>query len=286
VLSRSTVAAIALVLVATTSVGLAEESAKKASSGIPERWFDAYDEGVAAVRNKDWKRAEAMLFAAKQRHPEQGPNVLYYGQTYKPFAPDYYLAQVYLNTGRAELALTTAKQVSNQKLVEDTKSLDALITQAGDAVLTQAEAAMRSDNRREVERLVSVASESGVSDARMARLQAYLAAKPAPTPIAPNPYPTIATAQTLWGNGVRAFLAGDYSSATSLLASANTADAPPRMRLYLVCAMVGQVLVGQGDASMLKTARETFRSANLARAMTSDDTAYISPRILDQLQSR
>jgi hypothetical protein len=58
------------------------------------------------------------------------------------------------------------------------------------------------------------------------------------------------------------------------------------VQLYLACARVGQVLVGAGDTALLRSARETFRSAGLAAAIGPDDRNYISPRILAQLEAR
>jgi len=82
------------------------------------RWYDAYDLGTKAVQAKEWKNAETYLQQAKTAGPPQGRRVFYYGDTYRPFYPDYYLAIVYLNTNRQALAETAFADVQRRNLID------------------------------------------------------------------------------------------------------------------------------------------------------------------------
>jgi hypothetical protein len=369
VLTRTIIVAV-LTLLAGGARAEASQSISSAqrpsSSDSPSslRWYEAYDEGVAAVRRGDWKRAEAMLLSAKQRHPEQGTEVFYYGQTYRPFVPDYYLAQVYLGTGRSAEALTTLGAVKKAGLADEKDpAFRDVLGRAQDAVVAQARREATNDRRAEVQRLVSALRAVGADPGLIGEFQPYLdGASNAPEvkpPLVASANPNAQNAQTMaggrvgdyasgfglpggidsnrptfpnaatgtggsassstgntasvpgargnrlaggrttrstpadapaaaldWSGGLRAFLAGDYPTASSLLAGGADSSAPPRVQLYLACARVGQVLVGAGDTALLRSARETFRSAGLAAAIGPDDRNYISPRILAQLEAR
>ena len=82
------------------------------------RWYDAYDLGMKAVQTKQWQNAEAYLQQAKSAGPPQGRRVLYYGDMYRPFYPDYYLGIVYLNTKRQALAETAFADVQRRNLID------------------------------------------------------------------------------------------------------------------------------------------------------------------------
>ncbi len=84
------------------------------------RWYDAYDFGVKAVQARDWASAEKYLQQSKEAagSPPQGRRVFYYGDTYRPFYPDYYLAIVYLNTRRQALAETAFADVAKRALID------------------------------------------------------------------------------------------------------------------------------------------------------------------------
>ena len=82
------------------------------------RWYDAYDLGMKAVQSKQWQNAEAYLQQAKSAGPAQGRRVYYFGDTYRPFYPDYYLAIVYLNTRRQALAETAFADVQRRNLID------------------------------------------------------------------------------------------------------------------------------------------------------------------------
>jgi tetratricopeptide (TPR) repeat protein len=104
---------VALVAVAADAPALAAQS----SSPSQLRWYDAYDQGVAAVQKRDWKTAEQRLNEARTANPKQGRNVLAYGDRYVTYLPDYYLGIVYLNTNRSRQAEEAFGRISTQKLI-------------------------------------------------------------------------------------------------------------------------------------------------------------------------
>lgn len=90
-----------------------------AGPAAAQNWYETYEEGVSAVRNQDWNRAEPLLTRAKEQAQaagvRPGPSVRFYGMQFRPFIPDYYLGIVYANTGRYKEAQTMFTAV--QKLV-------------------------------------------------------------------------------------------------------------------------------------------------------------------------
>jgi len=92
------------------------------------RWYDSYDLAVKAIAAEppDWKAAEAALLAARERGPAQGPRVMFPGEIYKAFIPDYYLGVVYLNTGRASEAESAFGRVRTAKLIDQKDRLYAV----------------------------------------------------------------------------------------------------------------------------------------------------------------
>ncbi len=73
-------------------------------SAPQQRWYDAYDRGIAAVKERNWRVAEPLLIEAREGGPAQSARAYFFGDTYRPFVPDYYLGIVYLNTNRPEQA--------------------------------------------------------------------------------------------------------------------------------------------------------------------------------------
>lgn len=92
--------------------------------------------------------------------------------------------------------------------------------------------------------------------------------------------------QTALRDGLLAFFSGDYGSAIPLLASAaQEPSASPRAQVFLACAKVGLVLTGGGDAAMLREARAAFQNADAQRNLSAADRRFISPRVLQQLET-
>lgn len=105
------------------------------------RWYDEYDRALKSIASKppDWKSAEAALLAARSRGPAPGPRVMFPGEIYKPFIPDYYLGVVYLNTGRASEAETTFARVRAGNIIDQKDSLyRTFVDQAKTATYTRA----------------------------------------------------------------------------------------------------------------------------------------------------
>ena len=93
------------------------------------RWYDAYDRGVKSVGAQAWAEAERYLLQARQNGPEQGPNVLFVGEDYRAFIPDYYLGIVQLRTGRFAQAEATFASVRARRLIEPKNRLASALTQ-------------------------------------------------------------------------------------------------------------------------------------------------------------
>jgi hypothetical protein len=70
------------------------------------QWYVTYDDGLRAVRQQDWKTAEARLRASKEQaqraNVRPGRSVLRQGTLFEPFLPDVYLGRAYLELARAE----------------------------------------------------------------------------------------------------------------------------------------------------------------------------------------
>jgi hypothetical protein len=70
-----------------------------------EEWFDAYEHGLAALRQHDAARAVELLERAAKKRPEPGTNVITYGTNrldhYQPYLK---LAEAYLLAGKPEAA--------------------------------------------------------------------------------------------------------------------------------------------------------------------------------------
>lgn len=112
-MTARTLLAIAFLVMAAASPARAAQS----SGAAQLRWYDAYDQGVAAVQRRDWKTAEQRLNEARTANPKQGRNVLAYGDRYVTYLPDYYLGIVYLNTNRSREAEAAFGRINAQKLI-------------------------------------------------------------------------------------------------------------------------------------------------------------------------
>jgi len=65
-----------------------------------DRWYQLYTEGLNAFQKQQWDLAEKNFKAALAANPKQGRRVLFYGTLRDDYLPEYYLAQIYLRTGR------------------------------------------------------------------------------------------------------------------------------------------------------------------------------------------
>jgi tetratricopeptide (TPR) repeat protein len=84
-------------------------------------------------------------------------------------------------------------------------------------------------------------------------------------------------------SAMRQFFSGDYTAAIDTLASLTS----PRALYYKACSRAGLALLsGGGDATTLSLARQEYRSAVSGAANFSRDEPYISPRVLQLLQTQ
>jgi len=324
------------------------------------RWYDAYQQGVEAVRKGDWANAEKLLLQAKGSGQKPGRRIFTYGDNYIAFLPDYYLGVVYLNTGRNLEAENAFKVVRDTNVIAakdpeyaafDRQAREATFNRAfGEAVNASQSGNVTVANARLTEARATNFNNAKVDmlSKEIAELSAKNTPPPTPTPAqtaqtqtpqvqtAPPPLtggsviPPAVTANpvvrpgtvasgpgTRPGNttlanqgviqqpkaqspsvpplqistslreGVLAFFDGDYGGAIQRLQDATKQPgAPPRAQVMLACAKVGLVLVGGGDATMLRQAQTDFQSGNLQQYITAADRRFISPKILQQLERR
>jgi hypothetical protein len=319
------------------------------------RWYDLYQQGIAAVRKGDWANAEKLLLQAKGSGQKPGRRVFTYGDNYIAFLPDYYLGVVYLNTGRNLEAENSFKVVRDTNVIGakdpeyaafDRQAREAIFNRAfGEAVSASQSGNVTVANARLAEARATSFNNAKVDmlSKEIVELSAKNTPPPKPTPdqtvqVQPAPPPltggsvippavttnpvvrpgtVVSGAGTRPGNatvanqgvvqqpkgpsspvpplqistslreGVLAFFDGDYGGAIQRLQNATKEPgAPPRAQVLLACAKVGLVLVGGGDAAMLRQAQTDFQSANLQQYLTAADRRFISPKILQQLERR
>jgi tetratricopeptide (TPR) repeat protein len=98
-----------------------------------QRWYEAYDEAIAHVKQQQWPEAEAKLLQARKLRPESGRNVLRYGMLRTDYFPDYYLGVVYLAMGRPKEALqmfAQAREANINTRSQEFREIDALTQRA------------------------------------------------------------------------------------------------------------------------------------------------------------
>jgi tetratricopeptide (TPR) repeat protein len=81
-------------------------------------WYQAYDDGVRAVRQKDWPTAIASLEAARRSGPAPGRRVLFQGDRVDRFNPDYFLGLAYLASGRFADAEAAFRRVQGTGILQ------------------------------------------------------------------------------------------------------------------------------------------------------------------------
>jgi hypothetical protein len=321
------------------------------------RWYDAYQQAVAAVQRGDWVTAEGLLQQAQSSGTKPGRRVFAYGDYYvQPFIPDYYLGLVYLNTKRDREAEAAFARVRSLNLIGPKDAeYAAFERQTRQATFNRAmnEGAdlLRKGDLAQANNRAEEARATKIDDVRAGRLafeigveMEKLKPKPADTtaqaPVQQSPpspvqtpagtvaggLPNTATVSptapktnvppppvgrvpprggappgnetfdtkgvifprpTALRDGLLAFFSGDYGGAIPLLtAAAGQPGANPRALVFLACAKAGLVLIGGGDAEMLREARAAFQRADVQRTITAADRRFISPRVLQQLEIR
>jgi hypothetical protein len=166
------------------------------SAQSQQRWYDAYDLGIKAVQSRDWKTAELYLTQARDAGPQQGRRVFFYGDTYRPFYPDYYLAQVYLNTNRARDAESTFNSVAKRGLIDAKDPLYKQLQQSArqatyDRSMADARTALSAKNLDEAEKRVMEAKSTNVNEKGVeAFINELQIARNTRPPVTPTPAPT------------------------------------------------------------------------------------------------
>jgi hypothetical protein len=128
-----------VLVVALTAPAVAVSAQSNRANQTQLRWYDAYNQGVRAVQNRDWAAAERLLLQAQASGTKPGPRVYAYGDSYLRFFPDYYLGIVYLNTGREREAETAFGRVRAQNLIgAKDPEYAALQRQSGEATFNRA----------------------------------------------------------------------------------------------------------------------------------------------------
>jgi hypothetical protein len=82
-----------------------------------QRWYDAYEQGVQAVKRGDWTAAERLLAQAKSTGPKPARRAFTYGDNYIAFFPDYWLGVVYLRSNRSAQAESSFALVRSQEVI-------------------------------------------------------------------------------------------------------------------------------------------------------------------------
>ena len=187
--------------------------ASAATVTLTAQWYQTYDQGVAAVKQSDWKAAEEKLEKAKKdaaaANQKPGRRVFRYGNLWQPFIPDYYLVQVY--AGLADNATDDAmKREYIDRAVK--ASNDAMDT--GQVRRTDAEfAPMFRMVTKLGEELLKIVN--GPHDARGASTSEQAPpGSPAPAPVDPLQGPR-REVQDLVARGERAFAAQTWDEAAA-----------------------------------------------------------------------
>jgi tetratricopeptide (TPR) repeat protein len=81
-------------------------------------WYQAYADAQRSAQQGDWTAVIADIEAARRLGaPQPGRSVLFTGDVYRAFNPDYYLGVAYLSLGRFEEADGAFEQVRQAKLI-------------------------------------------------------------------------------------------------------------------------------------------------------------------------
>jgi tetratricopeptide (TPR) repeat protein len=106
------------VLYVVLSALLSVESAAPQQRNDTRTWYQAYADAQRNIQQKNWQAAIADVEAASRRGaPKPGRNVLFYGDVYRDFNPDYYLGIAYLNLQRYDEADRAFERVKQAQLI-------------------------------------------------------------------------------------------------------------------------------------------------------------------------
>ncbi|MEQ1908946.1 MAG: hypothetical protein ABMA15_08985 [Vicinamibacterales bacterium] len=126
-------------LLATPSAG------GQARNADTRAWYQAYQDGVRQVQQRNWQAAISSLLAAKRSGPAPGRRVPFYGDVFDDYLPDYYLGIAYMNTLQYKEAAAAFDAVQQTGLItakdREYPELNRQTTSAASALEKQAAAA-------------------------------------------------------------------------------------------------------------------------------------------------
>jgi hypothetical protein len=103
---------------------LAMQSVEPQPRNDTRTWYQAYADAQRNIQQQNWDAAIADIEAASRRGaPKPGRNILFYGDVYRDFNPDYYLGVAYLNLARYEDADRAFARVAQAQLIAPRDSL-------------------------------------------------------------------------------------------------------------------------------------------------------------------
>jgi len=257
-------------------------------------WWQNYIDGRAAFDRGDYGTAEQKLLAslnARDASPGRSPSVTYVSQQRGEFRPEYYLALISLNQRKCREAVSFAKTAQGY------------IGRFG-----AADAATLAAARREIDKCLAPPPTPGPTapptptPTPVPKPTAAATAAPPPPVTAPPPTSTPAPVTPEPGGppgesradrrtrqerlGLRAFYSGDYAAALVALEQVPGDLVTPRILFYEACSHAALGLLGADSAaSHLQNARALFVRSRPAQNRFTLDRRYISPRILQALQS-
>lgn len=108
---------------------LAVQAAPAQQQNDRRTWYQAYADAQKAIQDRNWQKAITDLGVAAQRGaPKPGRNVLFYGDVYRDYNPDYYLAIAYTNLQRFSEADAAFERVKQAQLIAPRDALYAEFT--------------------------------------------------------------------------------------------------------------------------------------------------------------
>ena len=98
-------------------------------------WYQAYADAQRNIQQRNWEAAIADIEAASRLGaPKPGRNILFYGDVYRDFNPDYYLGVAYLNLSRYDDANRAFDRVAQAQLIVARDTLYAEFTRQATTV--------------------------------------------------------------------------------------------------------------------------------------------------------
>lgn len=159
------------------AVLLAIQSAPAQQRNDTRMWYQAYADAQRNIQQKNWQAALADIEAASRLGaPKPGRNILFYGDVYRDFNPDYYLGIAYLNLNRYDDADRAFERVKQAQLIAPRDALYAEFTRQA----TTAKDVL--DKQAASQRAVNAPTQTGAQPPAAPAIP-----NAAPTPLGANP---------------------------------------------------------------------------------------------------